>query len=87
MPIWKLIQTTPIPIDAGRIWLRENTGDYTPGWSWTWPVLRYGNLGRSQQWMPREQGESKPPSKSDGKTEASHWQLKSIEPEATRENN
>jgi hypothetical protein len=84
MQLWKQIDTTPIPLAAGRIWVRENTGDYASGWSWTWPILRYWNLGRCQQWMPREQGAERPPS-NHHKDEGSFWQLKSLQAETGKE--
>jgi hypothetical protein len=50
---WKRIDTTPIPVGAGRIWLADKDGNVVRALAWTWRIIKRREPGKYQRWMKR----------------------------------
>jgi hypothetical protein len=59
--LWSSLDTTPIPLNAGRIWLADGDGNVIRAMSWTWPVLKRRQPRKYRRWMIRAQGATEPP--------------------------
>lgn len=58
---WQLIDDTPIPLSAGRIWLADKDGNARRAMAFTWPVLKRREPGKYRQWMKRADNARQPP--------------------------
>lgn len=58
---WQLIEETPIPLSAGRIWLADKDGNARRAMAFTWPALKRREPGKYRHWMLRTAHAKQPP--------------------------